>query len=247
MRHDELEHLADEGLGAPDPADEIGDAEAAAEPGGLVALLHVPEPLEAGLRIVLRDPVRRERQADGVVGEPALGVELRLAGARRRGVGEELRRGVVGEARPDLEPHALVEEALALLPEEGGHVVLQHGEAIHLEHVARRERDGRRVLGGARREASAGRVAAPDRRERPRTGRCRRCLVGGRRGGNEHESEHGAGCAQWGTSRSSARQTSESRSWAPRIRSGIATPTGQTPRQGPLHEAQTEAFFASCP
>src|SRR5262249_60501418 len=113
----QLDDLPLEGLGAAAAPEQIGDAEHPAEAGALVALGDVPRPAQAGLRVGGIDRVGRERLSGRVAGQAASCIELRLAAELLGRGAVEVRRAVVAEAGPDLEPHAFVEEAVAGLPE----------------------------------------------------------------------------------------------------------------------------------
>jgi len=143
----DLEYLAHEGLGSTQPPHHVGDTEAAAEAAGLVAKRVIPGPFEPGLGIAGLDGVCREGKARAVVRQSAALEQARLAVKVLRGLHEEIGIAVVGEAGPDLEPHPLVEEALALDPELRREVVSQQWQLLH--------REGRTLL-----EAHCGRVFA---------------------------------------------------------------------------------------
>ena len=169
-RKREHEELAFEGLRAPRASNHVHDAKLGLEPARLVALGHVPGPLEAGLGIVGGDRIGRERKACAVAGDSAVVLKVGLTPLFLRGLLKECGRSVVAEAGSDLESLALEEEAIPLLPERRREIVFQHLELAEVDDVARVEGDRRSVLADGPATESSVRSAGVRGRKRPGTG-----------------------------------------------------------------------------
>src|SRR5262249_46439696 len=150
--------------GLADATGQVEQAEAAHRARPAVAQLEVPGPLDTG---VGRSGVdRRKRQAGPVVVQIAVLVEPRLAGEALRRVRVPGARRVDPMTGTDLEPHAFVEEDVAVLPELRRQQILERREVLDAERLAlarpRRYRVlalDRRVLRRQRRTHALGRNA----------------------------------------------------------------------------------------